>query len=155
MPSNPTGEKMMQPDPDFGRLAASGDRATDASHGAAKASPPSGSVSAGAGVERGAISLAGPRGNKPVADAALLPSLAVHRSIIGGRDWTITHRATGCAMGFSDDEAAAIRAAQSIEREHADALAELNKLGFGEQSPKRTKAIKRLISTLQAKGLRP
>jgi hypothetical protein len=105
---------------------------------------------------RGELKLAGP-GQRTVKDAALLGSLAVHRSVNLAACWTITHRATGCALGYMDgEEVEVVATAAEIEREHPDAFAKLDRLRFGQASPwkRRPPAIKVLVQALEERGLR-
>ena len=117
--------------------------------------PNEGSTGASMTPERGDVKLAGP-GQRTMVDAFLLTSLAVHRSVNHGAAWTITHRVTGCAIGYLNEEAAAISAAKDIEQQHPDAMAKLDKLAFGQHAPwkRRPPEIKRLVVALEAMGLR-
>ena len=103
---------------------------------------------------RGDFKSAGP-GQRTVKGALLFNSLAVHPSINRRSGWTISHRATGCAMGYCGDEDRAVEAATEIERQHAAALANLDKMKFGKTAHgSRNAAVCGLERALKEMGLR-
>lgn len=104
--------------------------------------------------ERGELKIAGPHGERVIKDALLFNSLAVHKTV-GGFNWTITHRATGCRIGSGDNEALLGLACRELERLHPDAFAELDKKKFGQVNVNRqSKALKALVADLEKMGLR-
>lgn len=106
-------------------------------------------------IRRGKLRIAGPSGtHREVSDAALLSSVAVHRSI-GGPAWTITHMATGCTLGHADTEQKALDDARDLERDHVEAFAELDQMKFATQKVKSLSGpVSNLKKALIARGLR-
>jgi hypothetical protein len=68
-------------------------------------------------------------------DALVSEHLAVHRSL-EGVGFVVTHRPSGCAVAYAEDQEVGLSVAEMLERDHADALEALADAKFGKPAKK-------------------
>lgn len=108
-------------------------------------------------VERGKVVIVCSGEQRTIKDAFLFASLAVHLTPGRWNRWTITHRKTGCSIGYADSEEAAIKGARVIERMFPEVLAIIDKRRFGQTAPptkRRPKIISDFEAAIKEMGLR-